>query len=227
MTDDTTTATEDETLEGMSADVAAQMEHIADAVKALDPERRNLLLVNVLARIEMVLEKTLETCDLMETNPRAAQSLALTIAAVGLGGVIASTTHGENEDWTRKSDTQVDAVWDQFADLVKALSGHDHGGHGVVITPDDLPEGLLRRVADGNGTPEDHAEVKRVVAEKTGLDPDKIDVEAMFAAEKGKVRPVGAPQAAGPGKPPPFEPRVNDKGVAVDNTGHEYGGQYL
>jgi hypothetical protein len=199
-----------------------QMAEVTASIEALDLERRHLLVNQALLKVDNMIDSLAEAV-LKTGDTETLSLLAIMQSTLGLAGLTLAQITEEHEDWTRTADRKVEAVWDQFTVMVRGLVG---GGHGAVkITEADLPEDVIKRVAAGQGTEEDLAAVRKVVAEKAGVDVEELALDKTAVLGKdGKMQPLSGQR---PGKPDEFVPRRDKDGVPVDETGHQYGGQYL
>lgn len=142
---------------------------IFDQIEALTPELKSLLISDLLVRLDNVLKSLTDNHE--NLPPEAAEAAGIARNVLHLAGYTQVDLHNTHEEWTSTGDKRVDAVWDTYMDTMQ----------GLVVRASDLPEGVGERIARGTATAEDFAAVRKIVLEKTGLDPELLDLESIVA----------------------------------------------
>lgn len=168
MTDDLTVSNHDVPVEG------GPFEGLLTKIKDLDPELRMLLLYGIL-------QNTARNLGVVADGRLSAlQTVVLTTVrnCLELGNHVLHAEIDSHEDWTRTGDRRVDAIWDEWVELLDSLR----------LTPDDLPPEVAERISKNEATEDDLRLVQDLMAKKTGVPADALDPNEIRVAHMSDLR---------------------------------------
>jgi hypothetical protein len=153
----------------LDPEVREKYDDLFNRIKEFPSEQRSMLIEEVTTKIKDMLRQAIVEDDQFTVKGLVAAA-ENSLNLIGLTNATEAKTH---EDWTSTGDKRVQALWNDWVELLQTMLN----GSVIPVRAEDVPEDVQERFAAGEATEED-VKVLVEAARKAGNDiPEGIEIE--------------------------------------------------